>query len=499
MSKSMRVVLSASVIFVLLALNAHAQAARRRAFGQPPPPPTPQELQLSNEMEKIRDTTLSSDYAYRQLGHLANNIGPRLSGSDGAAAAVQYVAEEFRKLGADVKIEKVMVPHWVRGEERAELVEYPGQAPKTMQKVILTALGGSVATPNDGVTAEVVTVRDINAIRKLTREQVQGKIVVYTNRYDQRMADAGESFSAYGIGVTERAVGASEAARLGAVAAVIRSVGGANYRLTHTGAMFYLPDVAKIPAAAATSEDIDTIAALAQEGKVRMHLVLTPQTLPDVESANVVADIRGSEHPEEIVVVGGHLDSWDLGRGAIDDGSGVSSAMQVIATIKQLGLKPKRTIRAIAFMNEENGGRGSAGYVKDHDAEIKNHVGAIEMDNGAGHAMGFVAHASADSIAKLQLAAGALHEQGADIIRYTPNAPGSDIGGLDQRGVPSFAPLNDGRKYFDYHHTPADTFDKIDKLNLQENASVLTVLSWYLANAETRPVQADPPKVEEKK
>jgi len=162
MSKRMRVVLFASVLFVLLSLNASAQAARRRAFGQPPPPPTPQELQLSNEMEKIRDTTLASDYAYQQLGHLANNIGPRLSGSDGAAAAVQYVAEEFRKLGADVKIEKVMVPHWVRGEERAELVEYPGQAPKTTQKVILTALGGSVATPNDGLTAEVITVRDIN-------------------------------------------------------------------------------------------------------------------------------------------------------------------------------------------------------------------------------------------------------------------------------------------------------------------------------------------------
>jgi hypothetical protein len=449
-------------------------------------------------MEKIRDAALASDYAYRQLGHLANNIGPRLSGSPQADAAVQYVADEFRKLGADVKIEKVMVPHWVRGEERAELIEYPGQVPKTSQKVVLTALGGSVATPNDGITAEVITVRDINELRKLPRDKVQGKIVVYTNQYDQRMADSGESFSAYGIAVAERAVGASEAARLGAVAAVIRSVGGANYRLPHTGAMFYVPDVAKIPAAAAASEDIDTIAALAQQGKVRMHLLLTPQTLPDVESANVVADIKGTEHPEEIVLVGGHLDSWDLGRGAIDDGSGVSSAMQVIATIKQLGLKPKRTIRAIAFMNEENGGRGSAGYVQAHEAEIKNHIGAIEMDNGAGHAMGFVAHASTDSIAKLQLAAGALHAQGADIIRYTPNSPGADVSGLDQRGVPTFAPLNDGRKYFDYHHTPADTFDKIDKTHLQENASVLSVLSWYLANAETRPVQVDPPKPAEK-
>jgi hypothetical protein len=494
MSKRMRVVLFASVL--LLTLTASAQ--RRRRFGEPPPPPTPQELQLTGEMEKVRDATLASDYAYQRLAYLSNNIGPRLSGSAQADAAVQYVADELRKLGADVKVEKVMVPHWVRGEERAELVEYPGQAPKTTQKIVLTALGGSVATPNDGVTADVITVRDITELRKLSRDKVQGKIVVYTNRYDQHMAEAGESFSAYGIAVAERAIGASEAARLGAVAAVICSVGGANYRLPHTGAMFYLPDVAKIPAAAATYEDIDTIADLAQQGRVRMHLTLTPQTLPDVESANVVADIKGSEHPEEIVLVGGHLDSWDLGRGAIDDGSGVSSAMQVIATIKQLGLKPKRTIRAIAFMNEENGGRGSAGYVQAHEAEIKNHVGAIEMDNGAGHAMGFVAHASTDSIAKLQLAAGALHAQGADIIRYTPNSPGADVSGLDQRGVPTFAPLNDGRTYFDYHHTPADTFDKIDKTHLQENASVLTVLSWYLANAETRPVHIDPPKAAEK-
>src|SRR5262249_11451790 len=157
---------------------------------------------------------------------------------------------ELRKLGADVKIENVMVPHWVRGEERAELVEYPSQAPKTTQKVVLTALGGSVATPNDGVTAEVITVRAIAELRKFSRDKVQGKIVVYTNRYDQRMAEAGESFSAYGTAVAERAIGASEAARLGAIAAVIRSVGGANYRLPHTGAMLYVPDVAKIPAAA---------------------------------------------------------------------------------------------------------------------------------------------------------------------------------------------------------------------------------------------------------
>ena len=444
-------------------------------------------------MAKLRDVTLSSDYAWQQLDHLCNNIGPRLSGSPQANFAVQYVAEELRKLGADVKIEKVMVPHWVRGEERAELVSWPGMTPSTTQKVVLTALGGSVGTPAEGITAEVVVVRDLQELRKMPREKVQGKIVVFTKKYDEKMAMAGESFSAYGVAVTERGGGATEAARLGGVAAIIRSVGGANFRLPHSGSLRYAADVPKVPGAAAASEDIDTIADLAQQGPVKLHLVLTPQTLPDVESANVVADIKGSEHPEQIVIVSGHLDSWDLARGAIDDGSGVASAMQVARSVTQLGMKPKRTIRVIAWMNEENGGRGSAGYVKDHDAEIANHVGAIEMDNGSGHAIGITAHASQNSLAKMQLVSGVLDEQGADVIRYVPNSPGSDVGGLDEKGVPTFAPHNDGRHYFDYHHTAADTVDKIVPRELQENASVLTVLSWYLANVEERPVQIDLP------
>jgi carboxypeptidase Q len=495
MSKVMRVFLVAIIVLITSALFAQ----RRGRFGESNPPPTPQEIQLQAEMAKLRDAALASDYAYKQLAHLANNIGPRLSGSPQAATAVEYVAAELRKLGADVKIEKIMVPHWVRGEERAELVDYPGMSPKTTQKIVLTALGGSVATPADGVTAEVLVVRDIQQLHNTPRQQVQGKLVVFTKQYDQRMAQAGESFSAYGLAVTERGSGATEAARLGAVAAVIRSVGGANYRLPHTGALRYASEVTKIPAAAAASEDIDAIEDLAKQGTVRMHLLLTPQALPDAESANIIADVKGSEHPEEIVLVGGHLDSWDLGRGAIDDGAGVAAAMQVLQSIKQSGMKPKRTIRVIAFMNEENGGRGSAGYVAAHEPEMPNHVGAIEMDNGAGHALGITAHASVDSIAKIQLAAGVLEAQGAGIIRYTPTSPGADVSRLDQKGVPTFAPHNDGRKYFDYHHTAADTLDKVDAHELQENASVLAVLSWYLANAEQRPVQADPPQQAEPK
>jgi carboxypeptidase Q len=486
MLKAMRVFLC---FILILGITASAQRNRREAA----PPPTPQELKLQAEMGRLRDAALGSDFAFNELRHLSNNIGPRLSGSTQAAAAVEYVAEEMRKLGADVKLETVMVPHWVRGEERAELVSYPGMPANTSLKIVVTALGMSIATPPEGITADVVVVKDLEELRKTPREKVQGKIVVFTKKFEQRMAEAGEAFSAYSIAVRERSLGATEAAKLGGLAAVIRSVGGANYRLPHTGSLTYPADAPKAPGAAAVSEDIDTIADLAQQGTVRMHLVLTPQLLPETESANVIADIKGSEHPEEIVLVGGHLDSWDLGRGAIDDGAGVASAMQVIQTIKKSGMRPKRTVRMIAFMNEENGGRGSAGYVKAHETELANHVGAIEMDNGAGHALGIVAHASTESIAKMQLAAGVLEAQGAGVIRYFPSAPGADVGKLDVKGVPTFAPYNDGRKYFDYHHTAADTLDKVDKRELQENASVLTVLSWYLANAEQRVVQTDPP------
>ncbi len=454
-----------------------------RAQVSPPPqaPPIQYSPQLVAEIKRVQQAAFESDYAYRQLAHLSNNIGPRLSGSPQAQAAVEYVAAELRNLGLEVQLEKVMVPHWVRGEETGALTEYPGMAPRTTQKIVLTALGGSVATPADGLTAEVVVVNNFDELTALGRGRVAGKIVLFNAKFDQQLADNGFAGPAYGQAVIYRGIGASAAARLGAVAALNRSAGGADYRLPHTGALRYADDAPKIPAAAVTSEDAETIAYLAREGKVRMHLVLTPQTLPDAVSYNVIADLKGSEHPEQIVIASGHLDSWDLGRGAIDDGAGVVIAMQSAQLLKQLHLRPKRTIRIIAWMNEENGARGARTYADDHKADFANHFAAIESDSGASHPMGFYAQGKPELLTLLQPLSTILQSQGAGVTRMVEET-GTDVAPLGEAGVPTFAPIQDARTYFNYHHTAADTLDKVNPRELQENCALVAALTYTLAS-----------------
>ena len=437
---------------------------------------------LLSQLKQLHDAALSSDYAYTQLAHLCNNIGPRLSGSPQAQHAVQYVASVMRRLGLDVTLEKVMVPHWVRGAETGELVQYAGQAPKTTQKIVLTALGGSVATPDQGLTAEVVVVDSFDQLTSLGRQKVTGKIVLFNARFDKLMAAQGYALDAYGQAVAYRGAGPSAAARLGAVAALVRSVGGADYRLPHTGSFAYADDAPKIPAAAVSAEDADLIAYLAPQGPVRLHLTLTPRTLPDVESYNVIADLKGTQYPEQIVIVSGHLDSWDLGTGALDDGAGVAVAMQVLQLVKRLGLRPKRTIRMIAWMNEENGLMGGRTYAANQKNQLANHIAAIESDLGAGHPLGFSAHASAKAIEILQPITKVLEASGAGIIRQSQNAEGADIWPLDTAGVPTLSPIQDNRTYFNYHHTAADTLDKVVPRELAENAAVMAVLAYAIAS-----------------
>ncbi|MDI1242121.1 MAG: M28 family peptidase, partial [bacterium] len=292
---------------------------------------------------------LKSDYAYRQTAYLSNNIGPRLSGSKQAQRAVEYVADEMRKLGADVRLQKLKVPHWERGIEMGELVAFPGMAEGTTQKVILTALGGSTATGQSGLTADVVVVNNFAELANLGRAGVEGKIVLLNSKFDQTLADSGFGIQAYGQAVQYRGNGASAAARLGAVASLVRSAGGSQNRLVHTGSVRYAEDAPKVPAASVSSEDAETIAYLATMGQVRIHIVLTPKTYPDADSFNVIADLKGSEKPDEVVIVSGHLDSWDLGTGALDDAVGIAASMQVLKLVKDLGLQPKRTIRFIAY------------------------------------------------------------------------------------------------------------------------------------------------------
>jgi carboxypeptidase Q len=437
--------------------------------------------QLVSEIKQVQQAALTSDYAYRQLAHLTENIGPRLSGCPQAQAAVEYVAAELRKLGLEVKLEKVMVPHWVRGEETGALTNYPGMAPNTTQKIVLTALGGSVATPAEGLTAEVVAVNNFDELQALGRERVAGKIVLFNAKFDQQLADNGFPGQAYGQAVAYRGAGPSAAARLGAVAALNRSAGGADYRLPHTGALRYADDAPKIPAAAVAAEDAELIAHLTSQGPVRMHLVLTPQTLADAPSYNVVADLKGSEYPEQIVIVSGHLDSWDLGRGAIDDGAGVVIAMQTAQLLKQLRLRPKRTIRIIAWMNEENGARGGRAYADDHKADLMNHFAAIESDLGAGHPLGLNAQGKPELLTLIQPLSTILQSQGAGATRMVEET-GTDVAPLGEAGVPTFAPIQDARTYFNYHHTAADTLDKVNPRELQENCAVVAALAYTLAN-----------------
>jgi carboxypeptidase Q len=447
-----------------------------------PEKPSPYSPQLLAELKQIQQAALTSDYAYRQVAYLSDNIGPRLSGSPQAQRAVEYVAGEMRRLGLDVQLEKLMVPHWVRGVETGELVEFPGQAPGTTQKIVLTALGGSVATPVQGLTAEVVVVHDFDELRALGREHVAGKIVLFNFPFDKRMAAQGYGGEAYGQAVAYRGGGPSAASRLGALAALNRSAGGAEFRLPHTGATRYSKDAREIPAAAVTAEDAELMARLAKQGKVMMHLTLTPQHgLPDVPSYNVIADLKGTEHPEQIVIVSGHLDSWDLGTGAIDDAAGVAVAMQTAQLLKQLNLRPKRTIRFIAWMNEENGVVGGRTYAKDYANQVANHFAAIESDRGAGHPLGFEVKAKPEALQLLAPMSSILQSSGAGLLKITDDTE-TDISPLAEAGVPSFGLWQDTRTYFDFHHTAADTFDKVVPRELAENAAAMAVLAYTLAN-----------------
>jgi hypothetical protein len=440
---------------------------------------TPEQLAT---MSRLRDAAMKDPYALNELRHLTNNIGPRLSGSPQAGQAVEYVAAQMSLLGAEVTLERAKVPHWIRGAETAELVSWPGQTPGTTQKVVLTALGGSVATPAGGLTSEVVVVDDWQQLNALPAGSVKGKILLFNHKFDKELAAQGGGLEAYGGGVVYRGAGPMAGAAVGAAAVLVRSVGGADFRLPHTGFTAYSDGVTKIPAAAVSAEDADILKDLAGQGPVKMHLVLDTQTLPDADSFNVIADWKGTEHPEQVVVVSGHLDSWDLGTGAIDDGAGVVVSMQVIHLLHELGIHPKRTVRFIAWMSEEEGSEGAAQYMIDHKDDVANHIGAIESDLGADHPSGIFYAGKPELGQWLRPVSQVLEPIGAETNIAAPET-GEDIAGLTEKGVPSFAPVQDSRFYFNYHHTAADTFDKVDPKHLNENAAVMTVLAYALADS----------------
>jgi carboxypeptidase Q len=407
--------------------------------------------------------------AFEMLEHLTDRIGPRLSGSRGAEEAVRWTTERLAGMGVRAWTEPVRVPHWVRGEEHGEVLTPSAHA------LVLTALGGSAATPEGGVTAEVVEVTSLDALRALPEAAVAGRIVMFN--HDMSVP------SDYGRLAQLRSRGPAEAGRRGAVAALVRSLGTLSARLPHTGATNFGESGTPIPAAALAAEDADLLhRLLASRAPVRVKLTLTCRTLEDVESANVLAEIRGRERPDEVVLIGAHLDSWDLGTGAIDDGAGVAMVMETLRLLKTLGLTPRRTVRGVLFMNEENGLHGARAYAATHAAELPLHVAAMESDSGAGAPSGLSARVGPGGLDRVKELA--LLTQAVSATDVEEGGGGADLIPLIPAGVPQIGLRHDSREYFHWHHTRADTLDKVDPGLLAAGAARMAVLAYALAEAE---------------
>lgn len=425
--------------------------------------------------EKIIDTALEQRAAYEMLRELTQEIGARLSGSPAAAAAVEWARQTMERYGLqNVRLQPVMVPHWVRGDvEEAIVVNSPlvGTRPLT-----ICALGGSVGTPPEGITAEVVEVKSFDEVRALG-DRARGKILFYNRPMDPKQRN---TFAAYGGAVYQRGRGAVEAARVGAVGVLVRSMTTRLDNVPHTGGMRYEEGVPEIPAAAISTVDAEFLSGLLQaQGSVRVHLRLSCKTLPDVLSYNVIGELPGSVHPEEIVLLGGHLDSWDKGEGAHDDGAGCVQSIEALRLLKELQLQPARTLRVVLFMNEENGLRGGREYARQVKASGEKHIAAIESDRGGFTPRGFTVDAAPEVLEKIQRWAPLLRSIEADQIRS--GGGGADISPLKAFGVPTLGLLVDSHRYFDYHHSDSDTFDKVNERELELGAAAMAILGYVLA------------------
>jgi carboxypeptidase Q len=428
--------------------------------------------------ERLIGAALASDHAYLRLSQLCDGIGNRLSGSPSLDRAIDWAAGAMREDHLErVRLQPAMVPHWVRGQERAEMVE-PGP-----QELAMLGLGRSVGTPEGGITAEVVGVGSFAELDSLPDEAVRGRIVLYD-----------VPFTRYGETVRYRSQGPNRAAARGAVAALVRTVGPFSLRSPHTGATGqYVDSLPRIPAAAVSLEDAMMMRRLMARGeRVRVHLEMGATTLPEALSHNVIGEIRGRERPEEVVVVGGHIDSWDVGRGAQDDGGGCVISMEALRIIKQLGLRPRRTLRCVLWTNEENGGRGAQAYADSLGAAAGTHVAALESDGGVERPTGFdfgayrVGTDSTDAprvaraVARAREIGRLLEGLGADHIGI--GGSDADIAPLMKQGVLGVSHRTTGEHYFDWHHSQADTPDKVDPIELRKNVAALAVMAFVLAD-----------------
>ncbi|MFN7958585.1 MAG: M20/M25/M40 family metallo-hydrolase [Holophagaceae bacterium] len=425
--------------------------------------------------ERLRAEAFRTHGAYEDLAWLCDRIGARLSGSPQLDQAITWAQTRLQAAGlSNVHAEPVMVPHWVRGHESAELLL------PTPHRLHILGLGGSVGTPEGGLRADVVVVGSFDELDRLG-EAVKGKIVLFD-----------VPFKGYGHTVVYRHDGAARAAKYGAVAALVRSVGPVSLDTPHTGAMDYDPAFPKIPTACVTLEASTQMRRMQDRGeRIRMRLEMGGKTLPDAPSANVVAEIPGTEKPGEVVILSGHLDSWDVGQGAQDDGAGTVIAMEAARLIQALGLKPRRTIRVVLWTNEENGLRGGKAYRDAHRAEFKDIVAAFETDSGSERIKAFsldlrkaTPEAKAVALATLKTFQEALAPFGPVELRL--GGSGADVSPMVAEGVPGIGVSHAATHYFDVHHTHADTFDKVEKADLAHNAAALAAFAYALAQSEAR-------------
>ncbi|HVY38696.1 MAG TPA: M20/M25/M40 family metallo-hydrolase [Polyangia bacterium] len=429
---------------------------------------------------RIAEATRDGDGAFRRVAALADLFGPRPTGSPALAQAIEWARDTFVADGQEnVALEPVRVPVWVRGHEAAEIVS------PSPRKLALLGLGTSVGTPPEGITAEVLVVTSFDELARRAAE-ARGKIVLFDRPFPTGVDPA----AAYGQTLPYRTEAAARAAAHGAVAALVRSLASASLGAPHTGAMHDGPGP-HIPAAALSVEDAALVARLAARGPVRLHLTMADQNLPDGDSFNVIADLRGRERPDEIVVIGAHIDSWDVGQGAQDDGSGCAVVMEALATLRRLGLVPRRTVRAVLYTSEEIGVRGGHAYADGHAGELARHVAAFETDIGAGFPLGFRMDAAPAAVAEARALVTLLAPIGATSLQ--PGFAGADVAQMRPAGVPLLGLVSDPTHYFDVHHSAADTLDKIDPANLGRNVAAMATMAFVVADRPTRWPASPPP------
>lgn len=433
-----------------------------------------QKSAASPEVQKLIDMALAGTHGYDIIESVTTEVGPRLAGSEGEARARDWAVAKFKELGFEnVRIEDFMVPGWERGEERAEIIS------PNPQKLHITALGGSVATPSRGIEAEIAYFPTFEDLVNAPDGGLEGKIVFISGRMEKAHDGAG-----YGPANQKRQRGATEAGKRGALAVVIRSVGTDSHRFPHTGVMRYDEAVAPIPIGALSAPDADQLERTLERGQpVTLKLTMTPLQTADRPSGNVIGEIVGSEKPEEIVLISGHLDSWDLGTGALDDGAGIGISAGAAKVILDAGYKPKRTIRVVAFGAEEVGLLGAFAYAKKHEDDLKNHVFASESDFGAERVYALRTSSvgpAREAVKEMQKAIAHLGIKWED----GPTQGGPDIIPLAAAGVPAFRLQQDGTDYFDFHHTPDDTFDKVDKEATAQNVAAWAAVTWMASEVD---------------